>query len=153
SRSIVFCAIVLMTVLSLAGMQDEPTFRSDVKLVQFSVIAHDKQGKPVADLRQDEFQVLEDNTPQNIRLFLATVEKAPESPTPLPSGVYSNRDLIRAKTDTHSGFSVILIDNLNTDFGGPSGEDGTAWARVETLKMLRSLPEGEKIAIYALRWT
>lgn len=136
----------------LAFGQDEPVFRSDVGLVQLSVIARDQQGKPVADLRRDEFQVREDGAPQNIRLFLATVEKAGESAAPRQPDVYTNRDARNATTDPHSGYSILLLDNLNTDFGDPFREDGTAWARTETLKMLRSLPAGEKIAIYAIRW-
>ncbi len=137
----------------LAGQAPtDPTFRATTKLVQLSVIVSDKQGKPIADLRQDEFQVLEDGAPQNIRLFLATVEKAAESPTPRAPDVYTNQDAINARTDTRSGYSVILIDNLNTDFGDPFIEDGSAWARMETLKMLRELPEGERIAVYAIRW-
>jgi VWFA-related protein len=137
----------------IAFGQDPPVFRSDVKLVQLSVIANDKQGKPVTDLRQDEFQVLEDGAPQNIRLFLATGEALAESATPRPPDVYTNRDAISARTGSRNGYSVILIDNLNTDFGDPFREDGTGWARLETLKMLRSIPAGEKIAIYTLRWT
>lgn len=142
-----------VSVLGMSGMQDQPPIRANVNLVQLSVIARDKQGKPVADLRQDEFRILEDGEPQDIRLFLASVEKAAEGAVPPPPGVYTNLDALNAMTGAHSGYSVLLIDNLNTDFGDPFREAGTAWARVETLKTLRSLPAGEKIAIFALRWT
>ncbi len=146
------CVWLLFLAAVLAFGQDAPDFRSDVNLVQVGVIASDKQGKPVGDLRQDEFQVLENGVPQTIRLFLATGGTAPESATPRPPDVYTNLDALNARTDQHSGYSVILIDNLNTDFGDPFREDGTGWARLETLKMLRSIPAGEKIAIYAIRW-
>jgi VWFA-related protein len=144
---------ILFLAAVLASAQDDPTFRSDVRLVQLGVIASDKQGKPGADLRRDEFQVLEDGAPQSVRLFLATTGAVVETPASRPADVYTNQDAIKARTDSRTGYSVILIDNLNTDFGDPFREDGSGWARLETLKMLRSIPEGEKIAIYSIRWT
>jgi len=136
-----------------AAAAQDAAFRANVKLVQLSVIARDKQEKPVKDLRQDEFRITENGMPQDIRVFLATVENAAQTAAPRPPGIYTNIDAVRATADSRSGYSVIVIDNLNTDFGDPFREDGTAWARVETLKTLQSLPPGEKIAIIALRWT
>jgi VWFA-related protein len=45
---------------------------------------------------------------------------------------------------------VILIDDL---FSGsdPTNEEGSSLSRVQALKALRSIPAGEKIAVYALR--
>jgi VWFA-related protein len=141
-----------LSVLTAAAAQDQQPIRANVNLVQLSVIARDKQGRPVAGLRQDEFRVIEDGVPQDIRLFLSTVEQVAAAQSPRPPDVYTNLDAINATADARSGYSILLIDNLNTDFGDPFREDGTAWARVETLKMLRSLPAGEKISILALRW-
>ena len=50
-----------------------------------------------------------------------------------------------------SGYSVILFDNLVTGFGAPE-EDGTGMGRKRVLRMLQSIPEGEKIALYAIGW-
>ena len=44
---------------------------------------------------------------------------------------------------------MILIDNLYTDFGDPDTEAGSGFARLQTLQTLRSIPAGERIAIYA----
>ena len=68
----------------IAFGQNQPTFRTDVNLVQLSVIASDKQGQPVADLRQDEFRLFEDGSPQDIRLFLATLDKTTPIAAPRP---------------------------------------------------------------------
>jgi hypothetical protein len=61
---------------------------------------------------------------------------------------FTNR--IAARTGSHSGYSVILMDTLYTDFGDPNIEEGSSLARVRTLQMLRSVPMGERIAVYAL---
>ncbi|HUF46220.1 MAG TPA: VWA domain-containing protein [Vicinamibacterales bacterium] len=46
-----------------------PVFRSRVAVVPIDVDVVDSRGRPIADLRQDEFQVLEDGRPQTISHF------------------------------------------------------------------------------------
>ncbi|MSO55489.1 MAG: VWA domain-containing protein [Acidobacteria bacterium] len=46
-----------------------PTFRTDINFVRVDVIVTDKQGKPVHDLRQEDFEVTEDGKPQAIQTF------------------------------------------------------------------------------------
>ena len=43
---------------------------------------------------------------------------------------------------------MIFLDNLFTD-ADPDDETGSAAARERTLRLLESLPEGERVAIYA----
>ena len=53
-----------------AGGQDRPAdFSTRVDLVTTDVIARDNQGLFVADLRKDEFEVLEDGAPQTLVSF------------------------------------------------------------------------------------
>jgi VWFA-related protein len=44
-------------------------FRVESELVLVNVVARDKQGKPVTDLKQDDFTVLEDGRPQKVASF------------------------------------------------------------------------------------
>lgn len=44
-------------------------FRVESELVLVNVVARDKQGKPVTDLKQDDFTLLEDGKPQRISSF------------------------------------------------------------------------------------
>lgn len=53
----------------LALAQDEPTFKSDVKVVSILANVMDKQGHLIHDLMKDDFQVLENNRPQTIKYF------------------------------------------------------------------------------------
>jgi VWFA-related protein len=128
----------------------DAVFRATTKLVQVSVIARDQSGKPVADLRREEFQIFDNGSPQEIRVFVAeknTPETAPAAP---PKGTFSNQ--VAGPAATRSGYSVILIDNLlatSLDPDPNTDEEGAGLARLKTLKLLRSLPLGEKIAIYA----
>jgi VWFA-related protein len=47
----------------------QPTFRTDINFVRVDAIVSDRQGRPVADLRPEDFEVLEDGKPQSIETF------------------------------------------------------------------------------------
>jgi Ca-activated chloride channel family protein len=53
----------------ISGQQ--PTFKSGIDLVTFAVTVTDKRGNLVADLRPDDFELLEDGRPQIISYFAA----------------------------------------------------------------------------------
>jgi len=150
-RSVGFLCVVASSAFGqqapTAGSPDA-TFRTTTKLIQVSVVAQDKQGKPVLDLRREEFQIFDNGSPQNIQLFLAETEK---SNLVAPEAGARNTFTNRIAAGSHNGYSVILIDNLFTIFGDPDKEPGgRALARLQALWMLRSIPSGEKIAIYAV---
>src|SRR5580704_11413136 len=106
----------------LAGQAPtDPTFRATTKLVQLSVVAHDSKGAPVADLRREEFQILDNGVPQEIRVFVAETEKSNASLPQLAPNTFTNR--ISSSTRN----SVILFDNLLTRFGDPDDKDGTGF--------------------------
>ena len=139
-----FAVALLMAATALA---QDATFKAATRLVQVSVIARDKNGKPMADLQREDFQLLDNGAPQEIRLFLAD-KPAAAAPQPSAPNTFTNRPASPA--GSRSGYSIILIDDL---FSGsdPTNEEGSSLSRVRALETLRSIPEGEKIAIYALR--
>jgi VWFA-related protein len=51
------------------GQEAQPTIRSEVSLVNVIFTAKDKKGRPVADLKADDFQVFENRKPQQIEYF------------------------------------------------------------------------------------
>src|SRR5207237_5468254 len=59
--------------------QPRPTFRGGITIVPLNVTVLDKNGKPVTDLKQSEFTVLEDGVKQEIRTFVAD-ELKPQPP-------------------------------------------------------------------------
>src|ERR1700704_2482814 len=130
----------------LAGQAPtDPTFRATTRLAQVSVVAHDSKGAPVADLRREEFQILDNGVPQEIRVFVAETEKSSGAPPQnLVPNTFTNR------ISGSSGNSVILFDNLLTGFGDPEGLDGTGFGVQKVLDAFRKIPGGERIAVYAL---
>lgn len=46
-----------------------PIFRTDINFVRVDVIVQDRQGNPVHDLKQEDFEVTEDGKPQSIQTF------------------------------------------------------------------------------------
>lgn len=124
-------------------------FRASVRAVQVSVIAQDKQGKPITDLRREEFLVFDNDVRQDVRLFVPeTAALEPVAPQATTAITFTNR--AAQPSGPKSGYSVILIDNLFADFGDPNqGEEGSGVARVQALRMLHTISPDEKIAIYA----
>lgn len=138
--------------LAVSVLHAQEVFRATTKLVQVSVVAQDKQGKPVADLRREEFQLFDNGARQEIRLFVAE-KPAAVAPEALPPNTFSNQ-LAGSQTvpgaGGRSGYSVILFDNLVSGFGDPFTEDGTGFGAQQILRVIRTMPEGEKIALYAI---
>ncbi len=63
-------AVLLLAALSQSGAQEHETpIKVDVEVVNVFCTVHDHKGALVRDLKQDDFKLLEDNRPQEIRYF------------------------------------------------------------------------------------
>ena len=109
------------------------------------VVATDQNGKPIADLRPTDVEVLEDGRPQNIKLFArasndtAGSEKRP--PPKLPPNVYSNRPEYRQAAGP---LVLLLLDGINT------ASDDQVYVRRQMLDYIRTLRLDQRVAIFAL---
>jgi VWFA-related protein len=125
----------------------DTTLTANTRLVQLDVVVTDHRGNSVADLKKEDFTILEDGQPQQIASFSFQQSKPvdartpPSQPPPLPRGVYSNR--ITA-VPSRSAMTVILLDALNT----PVTDE--IYARNQVLRYLQTHQGGESTAIYAL---
>mgnify|MGYP006171010717 CR=1 FL=1 len=66
-------ALLLAAVAAVSAgpeAQDQPTFRAGVTMVTTDVIVRDGDGQFVADLKREDFEVLEDGQPQAIESFV-----------------------------------------------------------------------------------
>lgn len=93
--------------------QGQPTFRSNVELVQVDVVVIDKDGAPVRGLKQADFTVMDRRKPQTIATFdevshdRAADAAAPALPPLVPRDVSSNRT---AQSDR---LVVMVVDDLH----------------------------------------
>jgi len=136
-----------------AGQQpSSPTapavFHATSELVQVNVVALDKHGKPVSDLKREEFQLFDNGVRQEIRVFAGRGENTAKVPPPELMATNAFTNLIAPSAGPQSGYTVILLDNLYSG-SDPTNEEGSLLSRSRALEMLRSAPAGEKIAIYA----
>lgn len=119
--------------------------RAVTRLVVLDVVAT-KDGKPVEDLRQEDFSVWENDKQQQIRAFsfqhpaLAGAPPAHETPVNLQPNVFTN--IPSYKSD--SALNVLLLDGLNTNFANQ------AYARNQMIKYLDKIPQGRPVAVYLL---
>jgi VWFA-related protein len=107
---------VLLAVLTLASAQNQPpapTFRTEANYVRVDVFPT-KDGVPVTDLRQDEFEVLEDRAPQKIEQFEHVVIRAagPQETRIEPSTVAESRAMAE---NPRARLFVVFLDTYHVD--------------------------------------
>jgi VWFA-related protein len=116
-------AILTLSVLTVAAQQPPPdtVIRINVNLVQVDAVVTDAGGKPVVDLKQEDFQVLQDGKPQAITNFsFVDARQAPaatgqaarrDDPPPPPATSY------RKRTFRPSGrILALVVDDLGLSF-------------------------------------
>ena len=99
--------------------QETPTFRGGVTLVTTDVIARDNQGLFVPDLKKDEFEVIDDGTPQTLVSFTLVhggrVFNVAAPPPPAPQeGIILPPS--RPTTDAAGRILLFVVDDLHLDF-------------------------------------
>ena len=104
----------------------------------------DNRGHPVHGLKAQDFTVLEDGKPQQIRGFEERGPQIPPAGTPvslnLPANTYTNY----VPEQEPGAVNILLFDSLNTD------RQSLVKARKELLLYLSKLPAGSRVALYTL---
>jgi VWFA-related protein len=120
--------------------------RAITRLVVIDVVATNSKGAPVADLKPEDFKVLEEGKEQQIRAFSFQHPSgngrsaAGHESADLPPNVFSN--VPKFRTDT--ALSILLLDSLNTNL------PNQAYARDQMIRYLGKIPDGQPIAVYTL---
>src|SRR5450432_169089 len=116
--------------------------RSTTRLVQISVVVHDKQGNPVTNLKKEDFSLFDEGARQEIAYFAVTPPAVAVPAQLLPHNAITNRyDL---KGEDPGAVTVILFDLLNT-----SVED-QPYVRKQVLRFLQNVKPQDHIAVYCL---
>jgi VWFA-related protein len=163
SRSILLATILACTCASGFSQEKTPASRATpnqepssvlkvtTRLVTVDVVARDRHGNPVRDLKPGEFQITEQagskKSPQNVasfRLLDRSLSKAPDAEKAvlqLPAGVFTN--LITTK-NLSAPPTILLVDGLNT-------ESGTQLqVRQKMVRLLASSPSDVPMAVFLL---
>jgi VWFA-related protein len=149
------------------------TFRVSTKAVVVDVVVTDSKGHPLRGLSQQDFQLAEDNKPQNIRYFrefndaddsaqqpsdaqASTTQASsaalgattitsgtPGTPAP-PAAPSPNVFNNRARSSREGAVTMVLFDMLNT----PASDQ--VYARQQLIKFLESKPKMTQFALCAL---
>jgi len=132
-----------VAILLAQGAAQPPVFRASTRLVQVSVVVHDRRGEPVADLKKEDFAISERGKPQQIAFFSMESAAAPATPPrPLPPHIFTN--VVAQRGGVPTSVTVILLDLLNTSWADQH------YARDALVKFLGQLQPQDRVALFAL---
>jgi len=128
---------ILLAIAGVAAQQQpETVIRSMTRLVQVHVVAVDAQGRPVSDLRREDFQIFDEKKQQPLALFVPEGGAAPVS-----EGAVAPAD---GTPESKHGYTAILLDWLNSGVAERiRGDDGVR-------KALRAMQPRQSVALYVL---
>jgi len=123
--------------------QEAPTVRVTTRLVQLNVIVTDRRGNPAADLKREDFILLDEKEQQSIEVFAVETSRSGEvAEEGLPPNTFSNH--LDQKGTQPGSVTVILLDGLNTRF------EDQSYARTQIVKFLRQIEPHDRVALYTL---
>lgn len=139
-----------------SGQQATPTLRTTTRLVDVSLVAYDKKGRPVTDLKADDLEVYDNGRKEEIRFFnSAAAGGVPTVNSPMrmsqdnQSPVFTNRPTAGESSSlgdaADSNSTILLIDAGNLSFNDLSN------ARREILRFLGRTAADEPIGLYVLK--
>ena len=114
------CALLSGASASANPQAAETTFPTEAELVTVDVVVVDGEGRPVLDLRPEDFTVVEDRAPQEVVAFEAVHRAAPDAETPttvaaaapFPEPRSSSNQVPPSRQGSHF---VIVFDEVHLD--------------------------------------
>ena len=144
--------------LAQAGTDSSVTLRLSARLVDLPLVAFDKKGRTITDLKPEELEIYDNGEKVDLRSFFQASGAAPQHAPPTPSApsagpsepdashAFSNRALgpVKAASRDPQGNTIVLyIDNTL------SFQDLTM-VREQMRTFLNGLHEDERIALYVM---
>ena len=135
--------VVLLSLCLLPAQQPAPgvaSFHSASHLVVLNVVVKDKHGKPVDDLKREDFVLRDNDQEQKIAMFaLDDSRRSDAAPPSIAPLTFTNGPALGAARVT-----AFLYDELNTQLGDQQ------IAKKELLKYLRNLSPSDRVAVFVL---
>ena len=131
----------------LSTQEEIQTFQVKVNLVDVRVVVRDAQGKPVGNLKQDDFLLFDDNKPQTITKFSVLNLGASDAPAAGVTSVdaqvaESPAESLKVKAPIHR--IAYLFDDVN------STANDLVQARNAVEKRVSTIQPGESLAIFTI---
>ena len=125
--------------------QENPTIKTSAHLVVVDVVATDDHGHLVTNLNRDDFVVLEDGKPQQVKQFEPHIASA-TPPLPAESGETAlvANEYKNVPAQVPNAVNIILLDLLST------ARLDQQEARRHLLSYLQTMPKGRQVALYIL---
>ncbi len=99
-----------------AADPNQPVFRTGINFVRVDAIVTDRQGNPVSDLKQTDFEVFEDNKPQAVETFrLVKIDTI--APAYTQRSIRSRDDEETAASDENARIFVFFLDDYHVRLG------------------------------------
>ena len=124
------------------------SLRVTARLVDVGVVAYDKKGNPVTNLKQEDFQIFDNGRRQDIRFFSRAGGTPAEDPPRIPDripGRPAATDASPKFEGTEANTTILLIDSSNLAWAD------LTHARGEILRFLHVLPANESVGLYVVR--
>ncbi len=103
-----------------APPDQQPVFRTGINFVRVDAIVTDKQGTPVTDLTQADFEVFEDGKPQTLETF-RLVKIDTSAPMPAQRGFRTRAEEESAAANEDSRIFVFFLDDYHVRLGNSLG--------------------------------
>jgi VWFA-related protein len=140
--------------------QSSFTLHTTARLVDVGLVAYDKKGHPVTDLKPGDIEIYDNGRKQNVSFFSQAGTSPPEAVPGQPAtpstqaagsqsdAVFSNRrGAAPASGSSDGNLTILLIDGRNLAFSD------LTYARGETLRFFQSLAPGQRVALYTMTMT
>ena len=122
----------------------QPTFRSGVDSVSVDVVVTDKQGRPVTDLKAEDFEIREDGKPQSVDAFkLIQIDDGREDNSLRP--ILTLQDQMREAAREDNRLLVIYLDDYHVRL------ENSMVARERLARFISELTPHDLVAV-ALPW-
>jgi len=151
-----------ISAMEAAGLPDTPAqsadqaggvrFRINARLVDVNLVALDKKGHPVTDLKPEDIDIYDNGVKQNVRSFSRADAEVPTVADALPAptskeGAFSNHNAKEPNSSNAEGNTIVLlVDGSNLvlrDF---------VMARQQLTEFLKKMPPNQRVALYAMRY-
>lgn len=123
--------------------QDSPTtFKVPVNLILVPVVVRDREGKVVANLKKDDFQLTDERKPQIISTFSVETPVSHVAPAKMDSAELTSGGAPVNAPELPQRFVSLFFDDLHLS------TDDVMHSRLSATKLLAAMAPGERFAIF-----